>query len=155
MLWTPHLLAGAAIAAKISNPFIFLPLAFLSHYFLDSLPQEEYSIMNIQEKRWNKTFWDFFKVFLDFSLGILLILLFSDRSQIIFAGAFLAISPDGVTFLQLFITQNKLINQHQKIHVKIQKAINGVFYSKNKEIPIFWGIFSQTAVILIAIFLLR
>lgn len=152
MLWTPHLLAGAAIAAKISNPFLALPLALLSHYFLDSFPQEEYSITNIFQKRWNNTFLDFLKVFLDFSLGITLILLLSGAKPIILIAAFLAIAPDGITFLNLFLS-NKLIKQHQKLH----KAINYLCapMKKNKKIYRFLGVFSQVAVIATAILFLR
>ena len=35
MLETPHVAVGAAIASKIPNPFIAIPLAFASHFLLD------------------------------------------------------------------------------------------------------------------------
>jgi hypothetical protein len=38
MLETPHVAVGAAIAAKIPNPFIAIPLAFASHFVLDAVP---------------------------------------------------------------------------------------------------------------------
>lgn len=38
MLETPHALVAAAIAAKIPNPVISLPLAFASHFVLDMTP---------------------------------------------------------------------------------------------------------------------
>jgi hypothetical protein len=38
MLETPHAALGAAIAVKIGNPLIALPLAFLSHFPLETLP---------------------------------------------------------------------------------------------------------------------
>ncbi len=38
MLETPHVAVGAAIAAKIPNPYIAIPLAFASHFFLDMTP---------------------------------------------------------------------------------------------------------------------
>ena len=38
MLELPHAAVGAAIAAKIPNPAIALPLAFASHFVLDTLP---------------------------------------------------------------------------------------------------------------------
>lgn len=38
MLELPHALVGAAIATKIPNPFISIPLAFLSHLLLDFIP---------------------------------------------------------------------------------------------------------------------
>lgn len=38
MLETPHVLVGAAIATKISNPWIAIPLAFTSHFILEMVP---------------------------------------------------------------------------------------------------------------------
>ena len=38
MLETPHVAVGAAIATKIPNPFIAIPLSFLSHFVLDKVP---------------------------------------------------------------------------------------------------------------------
>lgn len=38
MLETPHVTVGAAIAAKIPNPLIAIPLAFASHFFLEKVP---------------------------------------------------------------------------------------------------------------------
>ena len=153
MLLTPHLLVGAAIASKISNPFLALPLAFLSHYFFDLIPHDDYSIINIGEKRWNKSFFDFFKVFLDILVGIFLISLFSHNNPMIFAAAFLAIVPDGITMFDILFPQNnKLVILHQNLHM----AVNNIGdRDDNKKITLFWAIASQIAVILIAIFLLR
>lgn len=38
MLETPHVAVGAAIATKIPNPFISIPLALASHFLLDITP---------------------------------------------------------------------------------------------------------------------
>jgi hypothetical protein len=38
MLETPHVIVGAAIAAKIANPALALPLAFGSHFLLEKVP---------------------------------------------------------------------------------------------------------------------
>ncbi len=38
MLETPHVILGAAIATKIPNPFISIPLALASHFVLDKVP---------------------------------------------------------------------------------------------------------------------
>jgi len=38
VLETPHVVVGAAIATKIANPFISLPLAFASHFLLEKVP---------------------------------------------------------------------------------------------------------------------
>lgn len=152
MILTPHLLLGAVIGSKISNPFLALPVAVFSHYFLDSLPQKEYSIRNIHEKRWNKALPDFLKVFLDIFIGISLIVLFSDNNPAMLASAFLAIFPDGITLLGRIFSQNKLILLHQKFH----QAVNNICDPpENKRIPAFLGIISQVIVVLTAIFFLR
>ena len=38
MLETPHVMVGAAIATKVGNPYLAIPLAFLSHFVLDRIP---------------------------------------------------------------------------------------------------------------------
>ena len=151
MILSTHLIAGAIIASKISNPILALPLAFLSHYFLDSLPHKDYSITNIHLKQWNKAFFDFLRVFIDVFLGIFFILLFSDNSILVFFAAFLAITPDGVTLFSKIIPENKMTHLHQKIHM----AANTIGDSAiNKKIPYFLGILSQAIVVISAIFLL-
>ena len=146
MILTPHLLLGAAIAAKISNPFLILPLAFLSHYFLDLLPHKEYSVENIFKKNWKKSLPDFIKVGVDFSSGIVLISIFSSSELIVYAGALLAILPDGITFFG-FVFSNKFSEHNDDFHKKIHLFVN-------KKIPAFWGVFSQIATSLTAIFFL-
>ncbi|MBA7602706.1 hypothetical protein ES703_09802 [subsurface metagenome] len=148
MILTCHLLAGAAIAANISNPILALCLAFLSHYFLDALPQYEYSVENIKKRHWHKSFFDFFKVFLDIAFGALLIFLFSENTLLIFAAAFLAILPDSFTLLAIIFQKNKFLNKHWEFHQKINDI------TRNKKIPLFWRIFSQVLVVLITIFFL-
>lgn len=38
MLETPHVFVGALIASKIPNPLIAIPLAFASHFLLETVP---------------------------------------------------------------------------------------------------------------------
>lgn len=38
MLETPHVAVGAAIAVKVGNPFLAIPLAFASHFILEKVP---------------------------------------------------------------------------------------------------------------------
>lgn len=151
MIATPHLLIGAAIVSKIKFlPLAFL-LAFLSHYFLDFIPHIDYTSKdiyeNIYEKKWKKFFPDFLKVILDISLALFLILIFSKNQPIIFIGAFLAILTDGLNFLN-FVFPNKILKMHYNLHQKIH-------FFENKKISIFWRIFSQILIVLIAIFLLQ
>ncbi len=92
---------------------------------------------------------DFLKVFSDISLGFLIVFLSAGYNFLILVAAFVAILPDGSTLIHYIFPKNKLLDRHSELH----GAINAV--SKNKKIPAFWGIFSQAAVIVIAILLLR
>jgi len=38
VLETPHVIVGAAIAFKSGNPYLAIPLSFLSHFVLDEVP---------------------------------------------------------------------------------------------------------------------
>jgi len=38
MLETPHVFVGAAIAVAVPNPFVAIPLAFTSHFILETIP---------------------------------------------------------------------------------------------------------------------
>lgn len=151
MILTTHMLVGAAVASTTLSPFLALPLALLSHYLCDSLPHNDYSIINIIERRWSKTYRHFIKIFLDICFGTVLISLFSDNNPVIFAGAFFAVVPDGITLLGKIFPQNKLAALHQKFHASVNKIgdLDG-----NKKIPAFWGISSQILIALISIFLL-
>lgn len=144
MILTAHLLTGAALVSEIQTVPLALVLAFLSHYFLDSIPHQEYSIDNIINKRWKKTFFDFTKVFLDISFGVLLICIFRE-SPLLLLGAFLAILPDG--FSLLYLIRPKNLEFHQSFHQKLH-------FSETKKIPLFWKIFSQLIVCILAILFL-
>lgn len=44
MLYTPHFLAGAAIATFVPNPLLFVPAGILSHILLDLTPHNDLDI---------------------------------------------------------------------------------------------------------------
>lgn len=149
MILTVHLLAGAVITQKFPNLFLGLFLAFLSHYFLDFLFHREYIIKNIIEKRWRNSFFDFLKVALDISFGILLILVLSKNILLALAGGFLGILPDGLTLLFLIFPKNGLFERHYYFHRRI------IHFFAKKKIPLFWGILSQILTAFIAVYFLR
>lgn len=53
MLETPHVVVGAAIATKIPNPFISIPLAFASHFVLEKVPHWN-PHLNTEKKKYGK-----------------------------------------------------------------------------------------------------
>ena len=147
-----HILVGAALMAKIQIIPLALVLAFLSHYVLDFIPHWEYSVDNILKKQWRKTGFDFLKVALDFSLGILIILAISKNQPIILVGAFLAILPDGFTLLSLLLP-NKLLKIHDIFHRNIVHRFKKIPLAENKTL-FFFGILSQIFVSALAILFL-
>jgi len=138
MILLVHLLLGALIGQKILNPFLAIILAFLSHYFLDLIPHVEYNIKNIKKKQWQVAYPEFLKVFLDFISGVFLIYIFSSNHFAIYACAFFAILPDG---LSLFYRSNF---HQEKIH-----------FLKNKKISVAWRISSQVIAVIIFLILFK
>ena len=146
MTLTPHLLLGAAIGSKIGNLPLAIVLAFLSHYLLDLIPHIEYPIDNISKKQWRKSLPDFLRVFLDFSFGGLLILIFSNNQPIIYVCALVALIPDSLTIISS-IFPNRVLSAHDKIHTE------KIHFLKYKKISVFWRISSQVLTIVISILL--
>ncbi|MBI2049966.1 MAG: hypothetical protein HYT35_00720 [Candidatus Staskawiczbacteria bacterium] len=150
MILTPHLLFGAAVGSKIEYMPLTIILAFLSHYLLDLIPHIEYSVANISKKQWQRAWPDISRVFLDFSLGMILILAFAPAGKqiIILSSALTALIPDGLTIVSL-ISPNKLLDKHDQFHRK------KVHFLKHKRIPVFLRILSQILAVVISVFLLK
>lgn len=53
MLETPHVVVGAAIATKVANPALSLPLAFASHFVLEKVPHWN-PHLNTETKKYGK-----------------------------------------------------------------------------------------------------
>ncbi len=102
-----HALTGAIIGLTITNPFLAIPIAFISHYFLDSLPH--FGITKDNDKFIRSKG---FKIFLSLDISAciilaLIIFLINTRSYlIVILCAFIATSPDLVN-LKRFILVNK------------------------------------------------
>jgi hypothetical protein len=149
MLLTPHILAGGAIVAHISNPALGLLIVLLSHYALDFFPQTEYTIKKIRGAEWSKAWSDFLKVLLDLGLGATIVLATSGFNLLTLAAIAFAIFPDFLTLMFCIFPKNKFAKNHFKIHA----AINAVL-EKKKLHPI-WGVLTQVAVSITAICLLK
>jgi len=53
MLETPHVLVGAAIASKITNPLLSIPMSFISHFMLDKVPHWN-PHLNLETEKYGK-----------------------------------------------------------------------------------------------------
>ncbi len=116
MVLAVHIIVGAAIVGKTKNPLLGLFLAFLSHYIIDFLPHQEYSIINIKNRAWRKSLFDFLKVFIDMTLGFATIILISKNIGLALLGGFLGIVPDGLTLLFLLFPEANVLKKHFNVH---------------------------------------
>ncbi|MBI2042189.1 MAG: hypothetical protein HYT21_00325 [Candidatus Nealsonbacteria bacterium] len=111
MILSAHILTGAAVATRIQNPILGIFLAFLSHYLLDIPPHKEYSIDNIKERRWGKSYYDCFKVLLDMAAALTAIYFIAGNNLTAYLGALAAIIPDGLTLMHIIFPQNRLMSK--------------------------------------------
>jgi len=125
MLETPHALVGIAIATKVPNPLISIPLAFGSHFILDMIPHWNPHI-NTELKKYGKITNKSLAIIggdLLFA-GITTVLVSShlDPNQLLvyYLAAAASIMPDAVEAPYFFFK-----NRHALLlkYVKLQKAI--------------------------------
>ncbi|MCX6723858.1 MAG: hypothetical protein NT155_01630 [Candidatus Staskawiczbacteria bacterium] len=147
MILLVHLLFGAAIGSAIKNIPLAIILAFLSHYFLDLFPHIEYPIENLRKKQWDRVATEVLSIFLDFCLGILIIIFLAKNQLFVYVCALLAIIPDGLTVLS-YLFPNKVFTLHDIFHR--QK----IHFLKDKKISNFWRITSQILAAIISIAIL-
>lgn len=128
MLETPHALVGAAIATKIPNPIVALPLAFASHFLLDMVPHWN-PHLNTELKKYGKvskksTYIVIVDVVLSLVLGTFIATSFasSDTHMLyIFGGAFFGVLPDVVEGPYFFLKwKSKFIQKWLTFQKSIQ-----------------------------------
>jgi len=147
-----HLLTGAAIVTKIHNPFLSLPLAFLSHYVLDFIPHIEYETSPKRSINGKIDWIPFFlKIGVDFLIGTLILLVISKNKVLAINGGLLGILGDfdNVIFLFPVLLKNKFLKFYMDFHKKY------LHFPENKKIPLWVKISSQITVAIVAIYFLR
>ena len=139
MILLIHILFGAVIIKLVKPFWLALILALLSHYFLDMFPHWEYGIENINQRN-KKSFYDYLKVFSDLAVGFIIVALSPRSNWQLAAGGFIAILPDGLTFINI-ICQNRVLPFLQRFHQNIhfQKEVRLFF---RIFFPFFFFIFS-------------
>ena len=92
MLETPHVIVGAAIATKVVNPALAIPLAFGSHFILEKVPHWNPHLNTEVEKFGKPTPKSTKIVILDSSIALI-------------SGTFIAYQalPDGMLFLTILM----------------------------------------------------
>jgi len=144
MLETPHVAVAAAIAAKIPNPFISLPLALASHFLLERVPHWN-PHLNTEMKQYGKLT-DKTKLIIAidgfFALTLASIVAYSTLPDIklaltVLASSFASILPDLLEGPYFFLgVKNKFLTWW----LKSQKAIQ-------VDASPFWGILTQIIVL--------
>ena len=141
MLSTPHILVGGVIVKSIPNPFISIPLAFLSHLIFDFIPHWDFS-PSLKPKI-------MLYMFTDYAVGLLLLFWLSlgDPDQtLIILGGILATLPDFISvslrLLNLRFLKALPLNTFHSFHMKVQ--------NRSKT----WGVLFSILTILISTYIL-
>lgn len=142
MLSTPHILVGAAIVKAIPNPYISLPLAFLSHFLFDFIPHWDFKIA-LKPK-------PLLSAFADYTIGLTLLYVISAdqlNQPLLILGGILATVPDfmmgSVRVLHWQIFNLPPLNHLNNFHMDIQNRVN-----------VFWGSIFSVLTALISIYIL-
>src|SRR3990172_4266767 len=124
MLSTPHLLVGAAIVKIIPEPTIALPLAYLSHFALDSIPHWDGSPKTPFNKKTS------FGIIVDYLVGVSLLFIATSGLQnqyLFFIGGFLGTLPDFIlgTYRHFtsYFEKYALVAIPNRFHMSIQRNV--------------------------------
>jgi len=134
MILSLHSIAGAILASNSKNVGEAIFIGLISHYFFDSLPHNDYRIEKIEAGDFKTASKEFLKVFIDLLIGLSIIfyLIYSNRLEqtlLVLTGAFFAILPDGLSFLNFSVKNKekniftKLLQKHYLIHGKIHSTV--------------------------------
>jgi hypothetical protein len=135
MLTTPHAVTGAALGALLVNPILVVPVAFGSHFILDSIPhwQETLPPYTPTWKTWTRIPFD---LALAVSLVALIAFWLPDRAAAIWMGAVAANLPDAdVLLIVLPKLKRGLLAKTYDWHCRIQR-----------ETASLWGLVPQLTI---------
>jgi hypothetical protein len=146
MLELPHTVVGAAIATKIPNPWIALPLAFLSHFPLDLIPHWNPSLYT-ETKKYGQptrksTYLVLFDVLLSLGAGFFIAsraLPNLSQALLIILACFTAVVMDVVEGLYFFLG----------VRTKWLEDLINFQRSYQKRLPFKPGLFIQGLIILL------
>lgn len=152
MLETPHVAIGAVIATKIPNPFIAIPLAFMSHFILDKVPHWNPHIIT-ETKKFGKPTQKSTNIIIADCVTALIFgsaVAYSTLPNInmaisVMLCSFFSILPDLVEFPYFYFKRR---DKFYTVWSSFQKSI------QNDTTP-FWGLLIQIVTIFAAIFWLK
>lgn len=146
-----HVFIGLVIALKIKSLFLACALALISHYVLDSLPHNDYSVENVKERKWKKSGREIAKIATDLIIAISLFMGACYAANVslihLILPVFFAILPDVLVYLDWLVPKNKLLVRHIKFH-------DSFHFPEKTKTSLLKKIFIQYLVILLGIGLL-
>lgn len=147
MLETPHVVVGAAIAIKVGNPALALPLALASHFVLDKVPHWNPHLYTETQKLGkpsrNSTIVGVVDIALSLVSGLWIASIYLPDYQkvgVILAGSLLAVLPDVVKYPYYYL---KVRNRYLVRWVKFERALQ----VNASPLP---GVLTQLAIIIAA-----
>lgn len=154
MLETPHVAVGAAIATKIPNPVIAIPLAFASHFLLEKIPHWNPHLNTEKNKYGKVTKRSTYFVILDTSIALILgttIAFTKSQDSLHFAtillASFASVLPDVVEGPYFFLNiKHRYIDKWIRFQKSIQcdtTIIPGLFTQFITIIAALWWISSS------------
>lgn len=134
MLSISHALTGAFIAHNLPEPYLFVPLALLSHYFLDHIYHFDAGVGIKNGKR--KLTTTFFLASADLLLALILVAVLWKQSPTNFSwqiwlGAFFGVLSDLLEIPQTIFRQTwhlKLLQPFYSWHDKFHRSTTNVFW---------------------------
>lgn len=153
MIELPHTIVGAAIAAKVGNPYLALPLALASHFVMDMVPHWN-PHLNKEIAKYGKittlTIWVLIvDVLLSLGAGLLIGSKFlpdTNKFLVVLACCFLAVLPDVAEAPYFFLNKEwrpmkKLVEFQSKIQFNVP-FVPGVISQALVVIAALWWIYS-------------
>jgi hypothetical protein len=144
MTATAHAMIGVAIAAKIGNPALAVPIALASHFALDAIPHWDSSYHRRLKSKREFVIKSALDVLISFVFSFFLLKMFFPATDLIYAYFIIIISqlPDWLTIPYLFL--NMTYPPFDWAY-KLQKK-----FDKHLGLP--WGLINQI-VIIVGIFI--
>ena len=132
MLFSNHVAAGIILTKAGLNPEIVLPLCFVSHFALDSLPHTDVGVLIAKDKEKNfvpANIKEWIYLLLDIFGGLILFMIafLQSPNYLISLAVFLAILPDLLDNLPFWNLKNILIFKqlhflHEYVHFNVPKS---------------------------------
>jgi hypothetical protein len=150
MLETPHVAVGIAIATKIPNPWISIPLAFASHFVLDKIPHWNPHLYTETQKTGKPSKQSTIIAIADISASLILGSAFAynaipntQMAIVILACSFASVLSDVIKYPYYYF------------HLRQKWLVTWVKFERSMQVDtktVFWGVLTQLTTIAASLF---